>query len=293
MDLRALRYVVAVAERLSFTAASRELHVSQPALSQHIRQFEEELGVQLFARTSHRVTLTSAGTLVVEHARRTLDSAARLREAVDAHRGLTRGKLRLAVTQSFNALHLPGVLAEFLAVHSGIDVTALEWTNAAIVAGVADGVLDLGVAFGPVEATITAQPLYDDRLMLACSANHSHASLSTVPLSAVMEETLALLTVDFGTRQALDRFFEVEGVRPQRVVELDTFTGILKLVEGGSCVSVMPVWSADVAASDALVVFRPLEPSPPTRTMNLLLPPNPARSPAASAFAELLRARLR
>lgn len=291
MDLRALRYVVAVAERLSFTAASRELHVSQPALSQHIRQFEEELGVQLFARTSHRVTLTSAGALVVEHAKRTLDSATRLREAVDAHRGLTRGKLRLAVTQSFNALHLPGVLAEFLTAHPGIDVTALEWTNAAVIAGVADGALDLGVAFGPVEAAVTAQRLYDDRLMLACSATHRLASSQTVQLRAVMEETLALLTVDFGTRRALDRFFEAEGVRPQRIVELDTFTGILKLVEGSSCITVMPVWSANIGGSSDPVVFRPLEPSPPARTINLLLPPNPARSPAASAFAELLRAR--
>ncbi len=288
-----MRYLVAVADRLSFTAAARDLNVSQPALSQQIRQLEEELGIQLFARTPHRVAVTQGGQLVVEHARRTLDSAGRLREAVDAFRGLQRGKLRLAVTQSFNALHLTPVLASFLQEHPAIDVTALEWANSEIIAGVADGTLDLGVAFGPIEVPLSMQLLYKDRLMLACSKDHPFASLESISLHALADEALALLTTDYGTRQALDRFFEVQELSPHRIIELNTFASILKLVETGLCISVMPGSPIDATPAQSGVVFRQLDPAPPIRDIQLLLPSTAARSPAAVAFGNILRDRFR
>jgi LysR family cyn operon transcriptional activator len=293
MELRTLRYLIAVADRLSFTAAARDLNVSQPALSQQIRQLEDALGLQLFARTPHRVTVTQGGELVVEHARRILDGTGRLHEAVAAFRGLQRGKLRMAVTQSFNALHLTPVLASFIRDHPAVDVTVLEWANSDIVAGVTEGALDLGVAFGPVEGPISVQPLYRDRLMLACARKHRFSSEDSVPLHALGGEVLALLTADYGTRRALDRFFEVHELAPHRIIELDTFGSILKLVETGQCVSVMPgsMTTPDPDRSD--VVFRSLDPAPPFRSIELLMPPRAAQSPAAQAFAEITRSRFR
>ncbi|MBA4228553.1 MAG: LysR family transcriptional regulator [Hyphomonas sp.] len=293
MELRTLKYLVAVADRLSFTAAARELNVSQPALSQQIRQLEEGLGIQLFARTPHRVVVTQGGQLVVDHARRILDGTGRLQEAVAAFRGLERGKLRLAVTQSFNALHVTAVLSAFIRQHPAIDVTVLEWANSAIIAGVAEGALDLGVAFGPIEVSVAAQELYQDRLMLACSRQHPFASQPVVPLGSLAGEALALLTADYGTRRALDRFFEVHEVEPQRIIELDTFGSILKLVETGVCVSVMPGSPLDDSPAPSGVIFRTLDPAPPIRSIQLLQQPTAARSPAAAAFASLLQSRFR
>ncbi|MET4898398.1 LysR substrate-binding domain-containing protein [Sphingomonadaceae bacterium jetA1] len=291
MELRTLRYLVAVADRLSFTAAARDLNVSQPALSQQIKQLEADLGMQLFARTPHRVVVTQGGRLVVDHARRILDGAGRLHEAVAAFRGLERGRLRLAVTQSFNALHVTAVLSAFVRQYPAIDVTVLEWANGAIIAGVAEGALDLGVAFGPVEASVAAQQLYQDRLMLACSRAHPFASRETIPLGALAGEALALLTADYGTRRALDRFFEMHAFTPQRIIELDTFGSILKMVETGLCVSVMPASPREAGAAPDGVLFRPLDPAPPVRSIQLLQQPTAARSPAAMAFAALLQAR--
>ena len=293
MELRTLRYLVAVADRLSFTAAARDLNVSQPALSQQIRQLEDSLGMQLCARTPHRVTVTQGGRLVVEHARRILDGTSRLHEAVAQFRGLERGKLRLAVTQSFNALHLTPVLSAFIREHPAIDVTVLEWSNSAIIAGVADGSLDLGVAFGPIEAPVAVQQLYQDRLMLACSREHTFAVQSVIPLDLLAGEALALLTADYGTRRALDRFFEVHEVAPQRIIELDTFGSILKMVETGLCVSVMPGSPVDPDPASNAVVFRLLDPAPPLRSIQLLQQPTAARSPAAAAFAALMQGRFR
>lgn len=293
MELRTLRYLVAVADRLSFTAAARDLNVSQPALSQQIRQLEEGFGIQLLARTPHRVTVTQGGQLVVEHARRILEGTSRLHEAVAAFRGLQRGKLRLAVTQSFNALHLTPVLAAFIRQHPAIDITVLEWANSAIIAGVTDGSLDLGVAFGPIEGSVSVHQLYEDRLMLACSREHPFASEEIIPLGTLAGEALALLTADYGTRRALDRFFEVHEVAPQRIIELDTFGSILKMVETGLCVSVMPGSPRDTGHIPSAVVFRTLDPAPPIRSIQLLQQPTAARSPAAVALAEILQNRFR
>ncbi|WP_449468718.1 LysR family transcriptional regulator substrate-binding protein [Sphingobium chungangianum] len=188
-------------------------------------------------------------------------------------------------------LHMTSVLASFLKEHPAIDVTAIELSNSAIIAGVTDGTLDLGVAFGPIEAPLPTQPLYNDRLMLACASGHSLASLDRVPLEALAKESLALLTPDYSTRRALDRYFEEHGIVPLRIIELNTFASILNLVEAGLCLSVMPGPPDENASKRGGVIFRPLAPAPPLRSIQLLLPPVAARSPAAIVFASNLRAR--
>jgi LysR family cyn operon transcriptional activator len=288
MDLRAFQYVVAVAERLNFTSAARDLNVSQPALSQKIRQLEEELGLQIFARTSHQVALTRGGELVVDHARRTLEAAARLKQEVGAFRGLQRGKLRIAAIQSFGALHMPELLATFLARHPAIDVTALEWANADIAAGVESGVLDLGIAFGPFEGAVRAEAIYEDRLMLACSPDHPLAGRPQVPVATLGDESIAMLTGEFDTRRALDLFFRENGIAPRRV-EFDTFAAILNLVGINACVTILPGRSHDIGAQARGVVFRPLVPQPSPRTIHLIMPPIQVQSPAAKAFAQIVR----
>lgn len=288
MDLKACHYVVAVADRLNFTSAARDLNVSQPALSQKIRQFELELGLQIFARTSHKVALTRGGELVVDHARRTLDAANRLKDEVGAFRGLQRGKLRIASIQSFGALHMPGLLARFLADHPAIDVTALEWANADIVAGVDDGTIDLGIALGPFESTVKTEAIYEDQLVLACAPDHPLAARSHVPVSVLGDQTVAMLTGEFDTRHSLDAFFRLHGTAPRRV-EFDTFAAILNLVGTNACVTILPGRSHDIGAETRGVVFRPLTPQPPNRTIHLVTPHTQAQSPAAVAFAQIVR----
>lgn len=288
MDLRAFQYVVAVADSLNFTSAARDLNVSQPALSQKIRHLELELGLQIFSRSSHKVSLTRGGELVVDHARRTLDAAARLKDEVSAFRGLQRGKLRIATIQSFGTLHMPDLLATFLSHHPAIDVTALEWANADIAAGVESGTLDLGVAFGPFDRTVRAEPIYEDRLVLACAPEHPLSRRARVPISALGDETVAMLTKEFDTRRALDTYFQAHSVSPRRV-EFDTFAAMLNLVSAQACVTILPGRSQDIGVQARGVVFRPLDPQPPARAIHLIMPHIPAQSPAAAAFARVLR----
>lgn len=287
MDIRVLRYVVAVADQLNFTAAARGLHVSQPALSQQIRALEEELKLRVFARTPRGVTITQGGSLVVEHARRVIGTAARLREEVDAYRGARRGQLRLGVTQSFNALHLPSVLASFLRAQDGVDVTVRELPNPLIMHGVASGTLDLGIAFGAADEAVAARPLYEDRLMLACASGHRLAHGSTVALECLEGETLALLTDDFSTRRELDLFLSLHEVVPGRIVCLNTFAAIMDLVATGACVSIVPAWPR-ITAGPSPVRFVRMEPSPAPRLTHVVLPPQGTEAPPAILFWDLL-----
>lgn len=289
MDLRTLRYVVAVADQLNFTAAARALNVSQPALSQQIRLLEQELGIALFTRSSKGVAVTPGGRLVVDQARRVIGTAAQLRAEVDAFRCARRGHLRIGVTQSFNILYFPPVLSAFLAAHRDIDVTVRELSNDRIVDGVATGTLDMGVAIGASDdGAVVTQPLYRDRLMLACPAGHRLAGLSSVPLVELEHETLALLTDDFLTRRELDLFLSLHGVVPRRIVSLNTFAAILGMVVAGSCVAVIPAWP-DGSAPAGPVRLMPLRPSPAQRAINMILPPDGTRTPAANALCDLLR----
>lgn len=287
MDLRKLRYAVAVAEQLNFTEAARSQNVSQSALSQQIGQLEAELGVCLFARSPQRVTLTRAGELVIDHARRTLDSAARLQDEVEAFRGVRRGKLRIAVTQSFNAFHLAPALSAFIGEYPQVDVTAFEWSNDAIISGVLEGEVDLGVVFGPIDAAVSSRHLYHDNLMLACASDHRLAAMASIPVQRLAEETLALLPPPFGTRRAIDAFLTRHGVEPKRIVEVDTFQAILKLVELGNCVSIVPGHQTVDEAREPLS-FRPLQPAPDRRSIVLISPIARLRSPASEVFGRII-----
>lgn len=292
MDLKALRYSVAVADRLNFTRAARDMNVSQPALSQQLRLLEEELGVRLFERTSHAVKMTQAGELVIGHARHVLAGSVALRDAVEEYRGLRLGRLQIGVTQTFNALYLGPMLSSFLAEHDRLEVTVLELSNRAILADLADGTIDLGVALGPAGGMLTAEALYSDRLMLICAEHHRFAKADEVPVSALATETLALLTTDFATRQELDLFFQANGVALSRLVQFNTFAAILNLVASGNCLSVIPAQENGVAPFAGFRLL-PLAPMPPSQNVQLVLPSVQARTPAAKALATKLRARFR
>ncbi len=112
LELRHLRYLIAVAERGNFTRAAEDLHISQPTLSQQIRQLERAVGVQLLDRTGRTVQLTDAGAVYTEHARRALRDLDAAERAVHDVQDLSRGHLRLGVTPTFTAYLIGPLVAE-------------------------------------------------------------------------------------------------------------------------------------------------------------------------------------
>jgi DNA-binding transcriptional LysR family regulator len=122
MELRHLEYFVAVAEELSFTRASRRLHVVQSGVSSSIQGLERELAAVLFDRDRHRVALTDAGHALLPEARATLAAAQAARDAVGEARGGLRGTVTVGTMQSTGQLDVPGLLGRFHTTHPGVAV---------------------------------------------------------------------------------------------------------------------------------------------------------------------------
>ncbi|SFJ99215.1 LysR substrate-binding domain-containing protein [Methylocapsa palsarum] len=292
MQMRQFRYLVGIADELSFTRAARALNVSQPALSQTIKDLEDDLGVRLFDRSARIVRLTEAGVIAVDHARRALAVTHALRETIDAYRGLKRGRLRLGVTQTFNALYLPAIVSQFIRCHDAVDIEVLELANAEIFDRLASGELSLGVGIGPVAPPLAAYKLYTDSLAFVCARSHAFAALPTIKPRALADQRLALLSHGYTTRASIDAFLQHHGVSPKRVLEFNTFSAIMSAVSDGACVSIVPADASSVSPKLDLYFGR-IQPAPPQRTVCLLKGPAGLTTPAAQKFEDIVRAYFR
>ncbi|MCX5129512.1 transcriptional regulator CynR [Streptomyces sp. NBC_00193] len=293
LELRHLRYLLAVAEHASFTRAAEELRISQPTLSQQIKQLESTIGVQLLDRTGRSgVRLTDAGETYVLHARRALRDLAAAERAVHDVADLSRGHLRLAVTPTFTAYLVGPLAAELHARHPGITLDVKDMAQDRIEAGLLADELDLGIAFdGPHLPGVTATPLYAETLSLVTAATPAagppHPPL---PVTGLADRQLALLSGDFATRGHIDAYLADHRVRPRIAVEANSVQTLTEIVRRTDLATVLPDAVTEDHAHLAPVA---LEPALPTRTVALLRRENAYRSSAAGAFTRLTHEHVR
>lgn len=290
MLLRHIRYFLAVVEHRNFTRAAEALHVSQPTLSQQIRQLEDTLGVQLLDRSGRAVRLTDAGEAWARHARlalRDLDAGAR---AIHDVGELTRGRLRLAATPTFTPYLTAAIVDDFYRLYPGIAIDLHEVTQAQIEAMLADDALELGIAFERARsAEIESRPVFEETLSLAVGRNHLRARRRGALTEAEFaHEPLVLLNGAFATRRHIDEHCARRGIRPNVVVEANSIGAIVEIVRRGRLATVLPD-RVDLAHGGLHPVR--LEPPLPARTVVLLQRKDAYRSAAARAFVGLLVAR--
>jgi DNA-binding transcriptional LysR family regulator len=181
MELKQLRFFLAVAETLNFTRAAERVGIAQPPLSQRIRALERELGVELFKRTKRSVALTKAGEALLIHARRMVNAshnaAAQVRSVRDGKQGV------LQVGAIFSAIYnwMPATLRILSATAPGIEVNLREMTIPNQLRALREGEIDIGVLRPPVsDKGIVAELLHQERFVAAVPASHAVASKSVV-----------------------------------------------------------------------------------------------------------------
>lgn len=234
LELRHLRYLIAVAEHGSFTRAAEELRISQPTLSQQIRQLERTVGAQLLDRTGRTVRLTDAGATYAHYARGALRDLAAAERAVTDLADLSRGHLRLALTPTFTAYLVGPLTAGLHAAHPGITVEVREMPQDRIEAGLLADDHDLGLAFDrPHLPGIAAAPLFTETLGLVVAADgagdHPPAG-EALSVRDLAERRLALLSGDFATRGHVDAYLRAHGVRPHVAVEANSVQALTEIV---------------------------------------------------------------
>ncbi|CAM4453071.1 LysR substrate-binding domain-containing protein [Myxococcus xanthus] len=286
MELRHLRYFSAVADTLHFGRAARRVHVSQPTLSQQIRQLEEELGAPLFERARSGVRLTQAGELFRTYASRALEDVDAGRVAVGALRGLTTGALRVGYPPSMRGVVLPA-LAAVLRRHSGLVLSAEEAVVRRVERRLADGRLDVGLGYAPARSPdLEAEPVFDSKLALVVAKGHPLAKLETVGAKPLAQEPFALLSRGLRVRARVDAWFAAIRIAPHVALESNAVATVLATVRAGLAVTVLP--EPQLADAAGLAVKR-LSPAPRAELAALLWRKGAPRTPAAELFAAEVR----
>jgi LysR family transcriptional regulator, transcription activator of glutamate synthase operon len=292
MELRQLRYLVALADEQHFTRAAERVHVAQPALSQQIRKLEHELGVALFDRTTRRVGLTEAGALLVGHARRVLaeldDATAELTQL----RGLLSGRVTIGLTQTPGPFDVVRLLADFHARFPQVELAVREELSALLATELRADALD--VAFlSIVDETdrrgLGVHPLAKERLVVALPEGHALAQRRSLRIADLRDEQLVVFPEGATIRAAVQRVAQEAGFEPRVAFETREVARMRALVAAGLGVAVLP--RSDAAA-----------PGPPVRVVGLRAPTLDLRialcwrigrhhAPAARALLEQARAK--
>jgi DNA-binding transcriptional LysR family regulator len=286
MELRHLRYFLAVGEASNFSKAAAQIRVAQPALSRQIRDLEDEIGVELLRRSPRGVRLTPEGRLFLEEVRQLLK---RTDQSVEKVRALVRGEYsELNVGYRFPTMEiLPPALAAFQKAMPGVKVLLNELSSDELIAGLRNGMLELAIMLQPSEqiAGIEFESLRTDPYYVALTAAHPFARLKSIPLEMVATEPLiGLSRRDFTEYyRNLNRIFAPTGVKPHIAVECDSRNSLIIEVEARNGIALCPV------ASGNRVLYRPLTGPAEPLPVGIARATKGDLTPSGEKFCEILR----
>ena len=260
MELRHLRYFVAVAEERHFGRAAERLHIAQPPLSQQIRRLETELGEALLYRTTRRVELSPAGEVLLARAREILAAAdSAVDDAQRAARG-EYGRLAIGFTGSCTYAMLPALAAAMREELPGVVLDLHgELLTPAQVARLIDGTLDLGLLRPPVhERDLSTEVLHSEPLVAVLPETHPLASHGAVPLEQLEDERFVTYPSHFRSvvHDAVEDACAAHGFRPVTAHEVGETATLVSFVAAGLGVSLVPASVRKMTVEGA--VYRPL-----------------------------------
>jgi DNA-binding transcriptional LysR family regulator len=258
VDLRQLRYFVAVAEAGSLTRAAARLHIAQQSLSEQIRGLEGELGAPVFERSSRGMRLTDVGAVLLREARPVLAQAER---AVEAARRAARGEgvlLRVGCLASVANYVLPPVLRTFRARHPDVTLHVEDVSIADLVEGLRAGALDAGLGRPPLIDDLETETVLREPVAAVLPADHRLAGRSSLSLSELADEPWVLTPRKSWPpwHRQYDEDFARAGFRPRVVQRAATVQGLLALVAAG--VGVTRLTLSARTLRDTGVAFVPL-----------------------------------
>lgn len=292
MELRHLRYFVAVAEEQNITRAAARLYVSQPPLSRQIRDLESELGVRLFDRSARAVRLTEAGKIFLSEARCTLERADEAVYAIKAFALGGRGRVRIGYAASPTVELLPRILRSFRQTHPQIGVDLQELSHRGMARGLQERTLDaaLIVSISPQEFSgFAIEELGSYPVRVAFNKKHRFARMREVPLSDLADEPIITLNRKENpeARAGLLKILAPATNSPNIVEEYDDVMSRIAAVDAGRGVT-LDFQSLSAIAGQRLL-FRPLKPAPPPLPIAIAYRPN-GISKAIAAFVAAARA---
>ena len=292
MELRHLRYFVAVAEELNVRQAAKRLHVSQPPLSRQIHDLEDELGTMLFDRSKQKLALTPAGESFLREARQILSHVQRAAQLAQATSRGEAGQLSIAILPPIGGLFLPPAIRAFRKRFPVVDLTILNLPPHEQIAALMDRRIDMGFVPLPVvelNPAIEFEPVREVELMVALPPDHRLAKQHRLTLRKLAHEPFVMLKRSSAVllHDWVSSLCREAGFEPQVVKLADGPTSILELVSSGFGVALLPGIFARFPSD---VVFRPLPVTTPKFHLSLAWRRD-NESPLLKTFLEILRTR--
>ncbi|MCC6179656.1 MAG: LysR family transcriptional regulator [Chloroflexi bacterium] len=229
-----LRTFLMVARRQSFTRAADELHLTQPAVSMHIRKLERTLGGTLFDQIGRRVHLTATGRALYAYAERVLALEDDFRAALADLDDVCQGPFSIGTSTTIGISLLPDLLRAFTAAHPLVTLHVRIGMGDEIVAELLDGQLDVGLVTGAIEdERIEAEQITEDELVLIVPPGHRWATVASIAPHDLLGEPLLVPGQGSWNRTLIARQLAEHGVTPEVVAESNSHIAIARLVEAG------------------------------------------------------------
>ncbi len=242
MEIKQLKYFLAVTELGSFSKAAVVLSVAQPVLSRQIRSLEEELGIELLYRNGRGIVVTEAGQLLVERARAILGEASAITTDIDSMRESPSGKLILGLPPTAGAILSVPLIQRFRETYPRVKLKVQEGYSGHVLEWLSTGRIDVAVLYdAPKTSTLLTQPLIEEELLLIGPAN-TPASLREKPVQGAMlgELPLILPSHPHGLRVLVETLLGKIKVIPEVECEIDSLSATLDLVERGVGYGILP-----------------------------------------------------
>ena len=283
---RQLRLFLALADTGSVTAAARAMHVTQPTASMQLRELAESVGMPLYEVVSRRVQLTEVGIELAKTARAMVSQWDAFEQSVDGHRGLKRGRLKVAVVSTAKYF-MPRLIGAFCKRHPAVDVSIEILNRDGVVARLRENMDDLYIMSMPPDDLVLDDVVFmANPLVMVAASSDPLVKRGRLALSDLVAQRFILRERGSGTRMAVDQHFKRTRFRPQVRLELGSNEAIKEAVAGGLGIGVLSQHALHGRDREHGVSVIQVAGFPITSQWHLVHPASRELSPLAAAFKD-------
>ncbi|MFP3125513.1 LysR family transcriptional regulator [Ectobacillus funiculus] len=282
---------VKVVELKNFSLAAKELHMTQPAVSQHIQMLERDMGAKLLERNNKFIRLTHTGDIVYYHAKEILGLYSRMKDLVEDAMHEARGKLLIGASYTFGEYILPHVIARLRDAYPSIQPSITIANTQEIVHLVKSYQLDVGIIEGDLhEPKLHTEPFAKDEMLLFISPKHPLSQKKNVSMRDLQDETWIVREIGSGTREAAEKLFDASQIRPGHMMEFGSNQVIKESVEAGLGITLLSKSAVRKEQKLGTLIALQIDGLPLVRNFSIITKPTKFQPRSVDVFLQLLRA---
>ncbi|WAA12716.1 LysR family transcriptional regulator [Fervidibacillus halotolerans] len=286
---QSLQVFVKVVEKGNFSKAAEELHMTQPAVSQHIQSLEREMGVKLLERTNKFVRMNAYGEIVYTYAKEILTLHRKMKRLIEDRNNLPSGDLKIGASYTIGEYVLPSILSKLRQRYPDIRPKIVIGNSEKISNQVAKGQIDVGlIESNHIRKDVIATPFAKDTLHMYISPTHPLAKMNPAPKEALEKVPWIVREKGSGTREVANQLLQLLRLEEVEIMEFGSTQVIKESVEAGLGITVLSEWAVRKEMVLGSLMILPNQYTPFFRTFSIIKPISSFETKAASVFTELV-----